>query len=67
MKNIYDGVVTLDVYGEAEVQLPAWFEALNTDFRYQLTAIGASADLATHAAVPIWALAPADADVAWCA
>jgi hypothetical protein len=41
MKNLYDGVVTLDAQGEAWVQLPKWFEALNTDFRYQLTAIGA--------------------------
>ena len=43
MKNIYDGVVTLDAHGEAEVTLPAWFDALNTDFRYQLTALGSSA------------------------
>jgi hypothetical protein len=42
MKNIYDGVVVLDTRGEAEVTLPSWFDALNTDFRYQLTAIGAS-------------------------
>ncbi len=42
MKNIYDGVVVLDENGEAWVQLPEWFEALNKDFRYQLTAIGAS-------------------------
>ena len=41
MKNIYDGVVRLDANGAAEVELPAWFEALNGDFRYQLTAIGA--------------------------
>jgi len=41
-KNIYDGVVMLDARGEAEVTLPAWFDALNTDFRYQLTAIGAA-------------------------
>jgi hypothetical protein len=41
MKNIYDGVVTLDARGEAWVQMPDWFEALNRDFRYQLTAIGA--------------------------
>ncbi|NIV99248.1 hypothetical protein GWN26_08955, partial [Candidatus Saccharibacteria bacterium] len=41
MKNIYDGVVKLDDKGEAIVELPDWFEALNTDFRYQLTAIGA--------------------------
>jgi hypothetical protein len=40
MKNIYDGVVTLDTTGAAEVTLPDWFEALNQDFRYQLTAIG---------------------------
>jgi len=43
MKNIYDGVATLDADGEAVVELPAWFEALNQEFRYQLTAIGASA------------------------
>ncbi|HSP16789.1 MAG TPA: hypothetical protein VLV78_18730 [Thermoanaerobaculia bacterium] len=40
MKNIYDGVVRLDANGEATVDLPDWFEALNEDFRYQLTAIG---------------------------
>jgi hypothetical protein len=41
MKNVYDGVVTLDYNGEAEIELPDWFGALNKDFRYQLTAIGA--------------------------
>ena len=41
MKNIYDGVVALDATGVAEVTMPAWFTALNQDFRYQLTAIGA--------------------------
>lgn len=40
MKNLYDGVVTLDMKGEATVHLPDWFEALNKDFRYQLTCIG---------------------------
>ncbi|MGH7724434.1 MAG: hypothetical protein ACREOU_03310 [Candidatus Eiseniibacteriota bacterium] len=40
MKNIYDGVVVLDEYGEATITMPEWFEALNQDFRYQLTAIG---------------------------
>ena len=41
MKNVYDGVVALDEKGEAEIELPDWFGALNKDFRYQLTAIGA--------------------------
>jgi hypothetical protein len=40
MKNVYDGVVVLDVNGEAVVELPAWFEALNKDLRYQLTCMG---------------------------
>jgi hypothetical protein len=40
MKNIYDGIVTTDAAAEATVELPAWFEALNRDFRYQLTVIG---------------------------
>jgi hypothetical protein len=41
MMNIYNGVTLLDGNGEAVVILPDWFEALNRDFRYQLTAIGA--------------------------
>ncbi|MFI5166843.1 MAG: hypothetical protein ACHQQS_09510 [Thermoanaerobaculales bacterium] len=40
MKNIYDGTVVTDGDGRAVVELPAWFEALNRDFRYQLTVIG---------------------------
>lgn len=40
MKNIYDGVAVLDGQGEAVVELPDWFGALNRDFRYQLTCIG---------------------------
>jgi hypothetical protein len=40
MKNIYDGNVTTDGNGEAVVALPDYFEALNSDFRYQLTVIG---------------------------
>ncbi len=43
MKNVYDGVVVLDGRGEARVTLPDWFEALNGEFRYQLTCIGAHA------------------------
>ena len=40
MKNIYDGVAVLDEHGRAVVVLPEYFEALNSDFRYQLTTIG---------------------------
>jgi hypothetical protein len=42
MKNIYDGVAVFDGAGEATVSLPEWFEALNKDFRYQLTPMGAA-------------------------
>ena len=40
MMNVYNGNVTTDAAGEAVVALPDWFEALNRDFRYQLTVIG---------------------------
>jgi|HubBroStandDraft_1064217.scaffolds.fasta_scaffold08131_4 hypothetical protein len=40
MKNIYDGNITTDSQGLATVTMPDWFEALNRDFRYQLTVIG---------------------------
>jgi len=40
MMNIYNGNVTTDGRGVATVTLPDWFEALNKDFRYQLTVIG---------------------------
>jgi hypothetical protein len=40
MMNVYNGNVILDASGEAWVNLPDWFEALNRDFRYQLTPIG---------------------------
>lgn len=40
MMNIYNGNVVLDANGEATIAMPDWFEALNKDFRYQLTAIG---------------------------
>jgi hypothetical protein len=45
MMNVYNGNVLLDSQGEATVQLPEWFEALNRDFRYQLTSIGAPANV----------------------
>lgn len=40
MMNIYKGNVTTDANGNALVTMPDWFEALNGDFRYQLTVIG---------------------------
>ncbi|MFN8623747.1 MAG: hypothetical protein U0869_23645 [Chloroflexota bacterium] len=43
MLNVYSGTVTLGANGRATVRLPAWFEALNMEHRYQLTAIGAPA------------------------
>ena len=45
MMNIYNGNVVLDSNGQAEVELPEWFEALNTEFRYQLTCIGGFANV----------------------
>jgi hypothetical protein len=42
-KNVYDGLARLDEDGQAWVELPEWFEALNGDVRYQLTALGGSA------------------------
>jgi hypothetical protein len=36
----YDGIIVLDGNGEGVVNLPDWFQALNKDFRYSLTAIG---------------------------
>lgn len=39
-KNIYDGVIVLDDEGKAVVEMPGYFEALNMEFRYQLTCIG---------------------------
>ena len=43
MKNIYDGNITTNSSGTAVVVLPDYFEALNKDFRYQLTVIGSFA------------------------
>ena len=40
MMNIYNGNVVTDADGLAVIELPDWFEALNRDFRYQLTVIG---------------------------
>jgi hypothetical protein len=40
MKDMYDGNVVTDGNGDAVVKMPAWFQSLNTEFRYQLTVIG---------------------------
>jgi len=40
MVNLYSGNVTVDANGDAVVTMPAWFQAFNKDFRYQLTCIG---------------------------
>jgi carboxypeptidase T len=40
MMNVYNGNITTDSSGEAVVRLPDYFEALNRDFKYQLTVIG---------------------------
>jgi|HubBroStandDraft_4_1064222.scaffolds.fasta_scaffold00619_4 hypothetical protein len=40
MMNIYNGNVITDAQGNAVISLPDWFEALNRDFRYQLTVVG---------------------------
>ena len=40
MMNVYNGNIVTARHGLATVELPAYFEALNRDFRYQLTVIG---------------------------
>lgn len=40
MMNIYNGNIVTDAQGVATAVLPNYFEALNRDFRYQLTVIG---------------------------
>jgi len=41
--NQYTGNIVLGADGTAWVELPAWFEVINKEFRYQLTPIGAAA------------------------
>ena len=40
MMNVYNGNTTTDANGFKTVQLPAYFNKINKDFRYQLTVIG---------------------------
>jgi hypothetical protein len=37
VKNMYDGIVTLDTNGEAQIVLPQYFIALNKEYRYLAT------------------------------
>jgi hypothetical protein len=39
MMNIYNGNVTTNASGKATVTLPSYFEALNKDYKYQLTVV----------------------------
>lgn len=41
--NIYSGNARLDANGEAIVELPEWLQAINREFRYSVTPIGAPA------------------------
>ena len=45
MMNVYNGNTVTDANGFSTVKLPDYFEALNKDFRYQLTAIGGPAQV----------------------
>jgi hypothetical protein len=40
MMNVYNGNITTDGSGYATIELPQYFEALNKDYRYQLTVVG---------------------------
>jgi len=44
MMNIYNGNVITDAAGYATIDMPDWFDALNAEFRYQLTVIDDSDD-----------------------
>lgn len=43
--NVYRGTISFDANGEAIVTLPSYFDAVNTNFSYQLTPIGGFAPL----------------------
>ncbi len=40
MKNLYSGNAVLDEKGEVTIQLPEYYDALNTDSRYQFFPVG---------------------------
>ncbi|MEQ8770037.1 MAG: hypothetical protein RIB60_05965 [Phycisphaerales bacterium] len=68
--NTYSGTIVLGADGRAVVRLPDYFGAINTDHRYQLTAIGAPAP-SLHVASKIAGNAfvvaggPAGLEVSW--
>lgn len=39
VKNVYDGIATLDEHGEATIRLPKYFIPLNRDYRYLVTPV----------------------------
>jgi len=45
MLNIYNGNAVFNDNGEVWIDLPDWFQAVNKDFRYQLTCIGGYAQV----------------------
>jgi len=51
MMNIYRGTVTTDEHGQATVELPDSFTALNMDFGYQITPIGVLTEVAVISGV----------------
>ena len=51
MADLYSGNAVTDGAGNAVVTLPRWFEALNKDFRYQLTVVGQFAQAVVAAKV----------------
>jgi len=52
MMNIYNGNSVLNEEGVSVIHMPDWFDALNREFRYQLTAIGSAAP-ELHIAEPL--------------
>ena len=48
MMNVYNGNTITDDKGMAIVKLPGYFEALNKDFKYQLTTIGSFSKATIH-------------------
>jgi hypothetical protein len=69
MVNLYAGRATTGADGLARVELPDYFEALNRDVTYQLTAVGRPAQLAIAEEVSgnrfVIRSEPAEVTVSW--